>query len=251
VKTMAYLLPLYLTATTLLAHETQVIPNTIKSLVCSNQIQLSIHRSPEKQSSKVVTSDNVNTEFNDHEIHLFTQQKANNLDSTAHLELGHDSLELKCHDSCQVNISDLDTQLDLNMADSCQVYLDGAIRVNHIRQRHRSALRGQWIHSPSLQLTSKNASTTKLLGFIERATFDISDNAIVDMSGAEINKAWIKAVESAKIGLRPIDQLFAYGDDSSSVYYFNRLKLQHIQADSNSDIIWVNPKWINQVSFQK
>lgn len=233
------------------ASPAQQLPKDVAKITCQNHVHLQIVPSPKGQttSSIRIPKSGVTSTYSNGEITL--QETKTPLTKPVILEANQDHLQLECHDQCNITISNTaNTKINLDMNDYCKAKIDGITKLHHVTQKDSSDLSGQWIDTRAFHHTMLDNATATIAGFVDFATFDIQNNASIDASEVEIKKAWVKSSDNGQIGLRPINQLFAYSGDSSHIYYINRAKLTELVEDSSeSRILWINPAYLDKITL--
>ncbi|MBF13268.1 MAG: hypothetical protein CMF46_02760 [Legionellales bacterium] len=247
--TLKYLSILLVITSASLVAKTQELSPEIGKIVCQNRVPLHIHPGSSNQQNNTLSLPDTGIASTENNGQLTLSETREKVTGPAILEVSSHSLDIQCKDKCHIIIGNTaNTTINLDMSDLCHTEIDGIARLNHVKQKHSSQLTGQWIDTRQFHYSATDNASAKLAGFIEFASFDIQKNSSIDISDTDIKKAWVKTVDNAKIGLRPLDELYAYSGGSSRVYFINRAKLSLLTEDSNdSRILWINPTYLDEI----
>jgi hypothetical protein len=114
------------------------------------------------------------------------------------------------------------SNFNITAKDSGGLDLDGELNIKNISQYGTGQINIDWVKSESLAIKGNGIGPIYLSGETDNLTAKLTGNTRLYARHLRTQKAWIFASDNAAAEILPIENLYAYADTSSNIYYFKR-----------------------------
>lgn len=128
-----------------------------------------------------------------------------------------DLYQLTVRDSSSLVAKDLESQsLAVEVKTTGSVMIEGVMNLNYLQVTESSDVEIYWVDSHSLDVSVEKGDVI-IAGRTDFLTLKGMDAANVDASGLIAKRSWVSGVETARLAVFPIEELFAYTKENSIV----------------------------------